>query len=389
MSEYNVICGDCREVMRGMPESRIDAIVTDPPYGLGFMGKDWDSPGGIGDFPMRRTTEANTVNTGVSRQGGRQRSTVDFAKRQANDARMFQEWAQEWAADCLRVAKPGAHLLAFGGTRMYHRLACAIEDAGWEIRDCIMWVYSQGFPKSHNLDGEWDGWGTALKPSYEPLIVARKSLDGTVAANMAKHRTGAMNIDGCRVLATDAAYKANCSGDRGHADNRSRVMDFGMGCGTANELGRWPANMIHDGSDEVMAAFPEAPGQQRSVGPEFGSKTSVNTYGDYGPRQNFAPRGDAGSAARFYYCAKASRADRNDGAENGHPTVKPTDLMRYLCRLVTPPKGTILDPFAGSGSTGRGAVAEGFNFVGIELDPAYVEIAKARIAAAKPESLFA
>lgn len=319
--------GDCLDVLRTLEACSVDAIVTDPPYGLSFMGKRWDY-----DVP-----------------------------------------AVEVWAECLRVLKPGGYLLAFAGTRTQHRMATRIEDAGFEIRDMIAWVYGSGFPKSHN--GPWGG--TALKPAMEPITMARKPLIGTVAANVQAHGTGGLNIDGCR---TDA--------------------------------GRWPANLIHDGSNEVMEAFPDAPGQMAAVGPQHGDRPSIHTYGDWGARPLAKPRKDAGSAARFFYCAKASRADRNDGCEglpekisgmvsntsgqhitrrdggapgpsaNFHPTVKPTALMRYLCRLVTPAGGVVLDPFMGSGSTGRGAVLEGFDFIGIEREAEYIDIAQARIAAA-------
>jgi DNA modification methylase len=291
--------GDCLSVMPTMDADSIDSIVTDPPYGLSFMGKDWDH--GIPGETFWR--------------------------------------------EALRVAKPGAHLLAFGGTRTYHRLAVAIEDAGWELRDCIMWVYGSGFPKSHNLKGEWQGWGTALKPAWEPIIVARKPLIGTVAQNVQQHGTGGINVDGCRVgteTRTDSAKRKSgpYTNDRTWSTSVTppRVEP-------KSYQGRWPANLIHDGSDEVTGLM--------------------------------------GDAARFFYCSKASKADR--GSDNKHPTVKPTDLMRYLCRLVTPPNGIVFDPFMGSGSTGKAAVAEGFRFTGIELSQEYLEIAAARIAAAIAE----
>lgn len=327
--------GDCLEVMREMADNSVDAVVTDPPYGLSFMGKRWDY-----DVP---STEI---------------------------------WAE-----CLRVLKPGGHLLAFAGTRTQHRMAVRIEDAGFEIRDMIAWVYGSGFPKSHN--GPWGG--TALKPALEPITVARKPLEGTVEANWREHGTGALNTEDCGVGAK-----------------------FSKG-------GRWPANLIHDGSDEVLAAFPQAPGQQ-GVAKTDGSPQGNAIYGAlrHGTKQP-NPRGDTGSAARFFYCAKATRADRDAGLDgfrksaagmrsntsgqhmtrrdegysvapraNNHPTVKPTDLMRYLCRLATPAGGLVLDPFMGSGSTGKAAVLEGFQFVGIELDPAYAAIAEARIRVAQP-----
>lgn len=335
----------------------------------------------------------------------------------------FQDWCRVWAAECLRVLKPGGHMLAFGAPRQYHRLAAGIEDAGFEVRDCVGWVFASGYPKSHNLTGDWAGWGTALKPAWESIVVARKPLVGTVAENVLQYGTGALNIDGCRVgyaSAEDAAAAAAAE-IRGRLTSRN-TEGWGMRPqqldresylqGPAGQ-GRWPANIIHDGSDEVMAAFPDAPGQQRAVGPEHGDKPSVNCYGDMGARPYTPPRGDTGSAARFFYCAKASKRDRDEGLDhppkkpggmvsntsgqhmtrrdegyqvapraNNHPTVKPTDLMRYLCRLVTPPGGTVLDPFMGSGSTGKAAMLEGFRFIGIEREAEYIEIARARIAAA-------
>jgi site-specific DNA-methyltransferase (adenine-specific) len=323
-----ILHGDCREVLDlCVADNSIDAVVTDPPYGLGFMGKDWDHgvPG-----------------------------------------------AHFWA-EALRVAKPGAHLLAFGGTRTYHRLACAIEDAGWGIRDCLMWIYGSGFPKSKNLEG---GRGTALKPAWEPIILARKALEGTVEQNAAKYGTGVLNIYGCRTNA-----------------------------------GRWPANLVHDGSDEVVRVFPQSNGQQGDLVGHSKARKSQGIYGDMPAARDALRRGDTGSAARFFYCAKTSKKDRDEGCEmlppvtttdgrkvdienpylrtkttrrNSHPTVKPTELMRYLCRLVTRPSGVILDPFMGSGSTGKAAALEGFRFIGIELEAEYVAIARARIAAATP-----
>ena len=318
--------GDCLEVLRTLPDCSVDAVVTDPPYGLSFMGKRWDY-----DVPS----------------------------------------VEVWA-ECLRVLKPGGHLLAFAGTRTQHRMAVRIEDAGFEIRDMIAWVYGSGFPKSHNLKNDWQGWGTALKPALEPITVARKPLVGTVAENVLTHGTGALNIDGCRV-GTEIRFNPPTSKGVTPAMG-SFAMCNGQGSTVA---GRWPANLIHDGSEEVVGVFPQAKGQQGAVGPQHGDKDSVNAYGDFGPRQDFQPRGDSGSAARFFYCAKASKADRD--AKNNHPTVKPTALMQYLCRLVTPPGGVVLDPFMGSGSTGKAAVLEGFQFIGIEREAEYLAIAEARI----------
>lgn len=380
MKTFEVHHGDCLEVLRGMPDNSVDSVVTDPPYGLSFMGKKWDY-----DVPS----------------------------------------VEVWA-ECLRVLKPGGHLLAFAGTRTQHRMAVRIEDAGFEIRDMIAWVYGSGFPKSHDVskaidkaagvEGEivgerkfgktstgqnngwntnhvaatgrqdvrapateaarqWQGWGTALKPALEPITVARKPLIGTVAENVLAHGTGGLNIDGCRVGSEGGTAKGNppkgeSKGVYGNGINGTcDILDIGKG--------RWPANLIHDGGE---------------------------------------PAELLGDAARFFYCAKASKRDRDEGLtnpavpfvqfqtgngasgkasslsegrnteyRNNHPTVKPTDLMRYLCRLVTPPNGIVLDPFTGSGSTGKAAVLEGFQFIGIEREAEYVDIARARILNAKPE----
>jgi site-specific DNA-methyltransferase (adenine-specific) len=295
--------GDCLDRLRELPDCSVDACVTDPPYGLSFMGKAWDY-----DVPG----------------------------------------AEVWR-EVLRVLKPGGHLLAFAGTRTQHRMAVQIEDAGFEIRDMIAWVYSTGLPKSRNLDGDWQGWGTALKPALEPITVARKPLTGTVAANVLEHGTGAINVDGCRVTGSS---------------------------------GRWPANLIHDGSDEVVGLFPVTGPARASM---RGDRAGVNT--DFSGPDGLRGHDDAGgSAARFFYCAKASKADRGEG--NGHPTVKPTELMRYLCRLVTPPGGVVLDPFMGSGSTGKAAVLEGFRFIGIEREAEYLEIARGRIQLPEQGSLL-
>jgi site-specific DNA-methyltransferase (adenine-specific) len=360
--------------MKAMDAESVDSIVTDPPYGLSFMGKDWDHgvPG------------------------------VAF-------------WLE-----ALRVAKPGSHLLAFGGTRTFHRLAVAIEDAGWEIRDCVMWVYGSGFPKSKNValsidkgeghpnrgkaiptastyqacDSErenklvsnpvppyeaksdfarqWQGWGTALKPAWEPIIVARKPLCGTVAENVLTHGTGAINVDGCRVgTESTKRVKEGGSNQFPHEDDTWIPKTVQVG----SDAGRWPANLIHDGSDELNKLFPQ-------TGISLGGKAGNDKAYCGGFRQEYYGNtkpgfGDSGSAARFFYCAKASKSDRGD--DNDHPTVKPTNLMQYLCRLVTPPGGTVLDPFMGSGSTGKGAVLEGFKFVGCEKESQYVEIARKRI----------
>jgi site-specific DNA-methyltransferase (adenine-specific) len=308
---------------------------------------------------------------------------------------MGQKWDSDvpsveiWT-ECLRVLKPGGYLLAFAGARTQHRMAVRIEDAGFEIRDMIAWVYGSGFPKSRNIANDmqdaddaaaWSGWGTALKPALEPITVARKPLVGTVAANVLEHGTGALNIDACRVNPGEAVPGGG--GLKGGATSRhegwQRPAHVANEATQPHNAGRWPANLIHDGSDEVLAAFPQANGQQGSVsGAEPSSKTA-NAFGEFAGRAPSDPRGDTGSAARFFYCAKASKKDRGEG--NKHPTVKPTDLMAYLCRLVTPPDGVVLDPFMGSGSTGKAAQREGFRFIGIERDPQYFAIARARLEA--------
>ncbi len=361
--------------MRTLADNSVDSVVTDPPYGLAFMGKRWDH--GVPSVEV---------------------------------------WAES-----LRLLKPGGYLLAFGGTRTYHRMVCAIEDAGFEIRDQIGWAFGSGFPKSHN--GPWGG--TALKPAWEPICVARKPLIGTVEANWQEHGTGALNIDGCRVGTNGEQPKG--SGDRRggsvYAQDEWTRTKMANGGNITPEAGRWPANLIHDGSDEVVALFPQSSGQSGAItGKEptaNGFSGVVYGYGGIAKRAAMEPRGDSGSAARFFYCAKADRADRNEGLhnmperlfgmsnaaaaaargehydngdggvnrvtkrQNHHPTVKPTDIMRYLCRLVTPAGGVVLDPFMGSGSTGRGAVLEGFRFIGIEREAEYIEIAQARIDSAR------
>ena len=405
--------GDNREVMRELPSDSVDSIVCDPPYELGFMGKKWDASG------------------------------------IAYSVEMWQE--------ALRILKPGGHLLAFSGSRTYHRMTVAIEDAGFEIRDQIMWIYGSGFPKSKNIalsidKGEglpnrgraiptaskyqasdteeknkltsnkvppykartemsksWQGWGTALKPAHEPIVVARKPLIGTVAENVLTYGTGGLNIDGGRV-GTEGGGNACAGGDACECASKNEIYGATKHpVRPEGEFGRWPANVIHDGSDEVVGLFPD------SKGGAFPAKRgqAVNTSFASGQETEggFRAMGDSGSAARFFYCAKASKKDRNEGLDgfeekimgrnqssldggkmltgsgnvrsnakqNHHPTVKPTDLMRYLCRLVTPAGGVILDPFMGSGSTGKAAILEGFHFIGIEMTDEYLPIAKARI----------
>ena len=476
--------GNCLELLAEMPDNSVDSIVTDPPYELGFMGKSWD-------------------NSGI--------------------AYNVELWSQ-----ALRVLKPGGHLLAFGGSRTYHRLASAVEDAGFEIRDQIMWLYGSGFPKSHNVskgidkrggngatlaseigkalqvaresrniskskademfcDGttnwtwfegrpagqrpptpetfarivaewselaslaelvaeaerevvgqnqwsnsaqhfvpgedhtqrvnlditapataaakQWDGWGTALKPAHEPIVVARKILIGTVANNVLTYGTGALNIDGSRVGTTD-----NFDGLKGrpitklatrregetNEEYKDRVLESPgqqEALAKLKDLGRWPANVIHDGSEEVLEEFPitKITGRPESKGKIYNGAGSI---GPTGLKENPFQGGymDSGSAARFFYCAKASKSERNAGLENQnfHPTVKPIALMRYLVKLVTPPNGTVLDPFLGSGTTAVAAILEGFNWMGCEMTEDYWPIIEARVAWAElqPKTLL-
>jgi site-specific DNA-methyltransferase (adenine-specific) len=415
-------CGDLFDVLPTLADESVDACVTDPPYGLGFMAKDWDVPGGIGAFPMRRRVETDAVNTGASRQGGRQRSCADFQKRQNRDAQAMQAEAEQWAREVFRVLKPGAHLVAFGGTRMYHRLTAGIEDAGFEIRDCLSWLYGSGFPKSLNVG---NGQGTALKPAWEPIVLARKPTAGTVAANVLRHSTGALNIDACRIVTDDplggGAEKADTIGREGHEgwdrpwkhDDSARATHAAKiraNVEKAETLGRWPANVLLD--EDAATALDEQTGDLLGCNtPKTMDSGGKSIFGIGQPGYVY---GDSGGASRFYYVAKPSREERDmgcydlphkqrddsrkDGNPGGdtprnrglqprgnfHPTVKPVELMRWLVRLVTPINGTVLDPFTGSGTTGMACAYEQRQFIGIEREAEYVEIAERRIASVAP-----
>jgi site-specific DNA-methyltransferase (adenine-specific) len=361
------------ETMKRMQDNSIDAIVTDPPYGLSFMGKKWDY-----DVPS------------------------------------IEIWQE-----CLRVLKPGGHLLAFAGTRTQHRMAVRIEDAGFEIRDIIMWVYGQGFSKSHNISKaidkaagaerevvgkgrpmsslgvmhddnwvsnqdyditapatpeaqQWDGWGTALKPAVEPITVARKPLQGTVAENVLTWGTGGINIDGCRVPHNEPEQLTNRTSPKSSGEKMGLFSKNGK-LASPSHKGRFPANLIHDGSEEVVGMFPETTSgvftNRKTTGIWSKEAINQNVQGETG--------GTKGSAARFFYQAKADKGERGQG--NTHPTVKPIDLMRYLCRLVTPPGGIVYDPFTGSGTTLIAAHEEGFNWIGSEMTKEYWDIAVQRI----------
>jgi len=402
--KYKLLHGDCLKKMAEMDDNSVHAIVTDPPYGLSFMSKKWDY-----DVPSVKI------------------------------------WRETF-----RVLKPGGFLLSFAGSRTYHRMAVNIEDAGFEIRDQIMWVYGSGFPKSHNISKaidkaagvertevigtrhrnvkpfndeegwnknntqgdyeykapatkeakQWDGWGSALKPAHEPIVVARKPLIGTIVENVLEHGTGGLNIDVCRIEHNDPMItRKDFDSNTGEIFQRAKGDEAGP-----SAKGRFPANFIHDGSDEVVSQFPDTKGAT--------SRTDTTSTGMFAGGDAGTVYPDSGSAARFFYCAKASKAERNIGLEhlpnvertdyggfhseeglinngrnpenrelmkNPHPTVKPVNLMKYLCRLVTPKNGIVLDPFMGSGTTGIAATQEGFNFVGIEMDDEYIKIANYRI----------
>lgn len=412
---HRLIFGDCIAKMRALPANSIDAIVTDPPYGLGFMGKAWD------DLPP----------------------------------------SLPWARECLRVLKPGGHLLAFGGTRTWHRLAVAVEDAGFEMRDSIAWLYGSGFPKSLDVskaidkaagatrevvgsklgqpgysltngngdhrtysrglgntgsgeaecaitapatpDAErWQGWGTALKPAFEPIVVARKPLAGTVAGNVLAHGTGALNVDGCRVgvdLArepdTGAAFYARREQDYPVGDDastRAGIVTFDGAKGHDRGFkaaGRWPANVLLDGSQ--AEALDEQSGERKSAKPSITGRygehedtggNAILGRGLASSTPNTPPYGDTGGASRFFptfrYQAKAPTRERPVVDGVAHPTVKPLELMRWLVRLVTPPGGTVLDPFAGSGTTGEAALLEGFDALLVERTVDYLPLIVSR-----------
>ncbi|WP_440061504.1 DNA-methyltransferase [Pseudomonas syringae] len=411
---YELHLGDCLEVLRGLPANSIDSVVTDPPYGIRFMGKSWDGQDIEDRAAYRASMPSHAGACGPN--GGHRSVAAEAGKYDLTPAgmRAFQAFTLEWATEALRVLKPGGHLLSFAAARTYHHMAVGIEMAGFEIRDQIMWVFGSGFPKSHNLKGEHAGWGTALKPAHEPICMARKPFKGTVADNVALHGTGAINIDSCRVSATDdPAARYNGKPARGENSNAYGAASKHDEVYQSSSLGRWPANLIHDGSDVVRAAFPDAAGQQGDLKSHGTCRQSPNEiFGGMRPALDHAARVESDeSAARFFYCAKTTRADRHEGLidpgpqfkqgttlrkvqvtetrGNNHPTVKPTELMAYLLRLVTPSGGKTLDPFMGSGSTGKAAVLEGFDFIGIEQEAAYMAIAEARISYAHAKSLLA
>jgi site-specific DNA-methyltransferase (adenine-specific) len=328
-----LLLGDCLDKLKELDDNSVDSIVTDPPYGLSFMGKDWDK--------VRATKETKSQVVKGLGAGMKMTTLADNIE--------FEKWVTEWSMECYRVLKPGGYMLAFGGSRMYHRLASGIENAGFEIRDQMMWVYGSGFPKSMNLGhkiDEYQGWGTALKPAHEPIVMGRKPIsEKTVAGNVLEWGTGGINIDGCRIETDEELGRFQIDGN-GPLSPKHGFNNNSMSNGDkfieGNPNGRFPANIIFD--DEAGKILDEQ---------------------------------IEGGASRFFYCPKTSKSDRSEG--NIHPTVKPTDLMAYLIRLVTPKGGVVLDPFMGSGSTGKAAVREGMDFIGIERETEYFEIAKSRI----------
>jgi DNA modification methylase len=505
--------GDCLDVLRSLPDASVDAVVTDPPYGLEFMGQEWDAPwktdaraasatvvepdeiGGFQDGSGGNPFSRSRVRTNTLRHGG----DVQLANHG------FQQWCELWATECLRVLKPGGHMLTFGGTRTWHRLACAVEDAGFEIRDSIAWLYGSGFPKSldvskaidkgtgenrarqlectawmrstgisaaqinaatssfmgshyltdraqaaiptadmfdllrpllpdvperierlvaertgiawtdyvnrpvlrqvkrtgkesgtygafagdnietaaaTDISSRWQGWGTALKPAFEPIVVARKPLAGTVAANVLAHGTGALNIDGCRIEHASEA-------DRAESVNKNRHAQFGTTPGQNNvygdysttevkdydgSKGRWPANVVLDGSQAAELDTQSGESQAR-IGKPRGAE-----HGDgWGMTATGAEYDDQGGASRFFYVAKADASERVRVNGTAHPTVKPLALMRWLVRLVTPPGGLVLEPFAGSGTTVEACILEGFQCVAIEREADYLPLIVQRI----------
>ena len=368
-----IIHGDCIEEMRKMESNAISAIVTDPPYGLHFMGKDWDK------FKQKLTHGFNKPGqpraSGFSKSDGS--SLAGTYDERRNDE--FQIFITDIAREALRICKPGAHLLMFGAPRRFHRQICALEDAGWEIRDCLMWLFGQGFPKSHNfgrkIGSDWNGFGTALKPAWEPIILAMKPCEGTFAQNAEKWGVAGINVDACRINTQDIlSFGSRELGD-GIKYGKCKPSTEGI----QNPLGRWPANLILDSEagemlDEMTGILTTGGGNKRNTSPNTfrGKITHQDDHQDFSGK---------GGASRFFYCAKTSSSERGKG--NNHPTVKPIRLMQYLIKLIMPPKdGILLDPFAGSGSTIVAAKQLGVRAIGIEKCAEYVEIAKARVEAA-------
>lgn len=441
-----------------MPESSVDAVVCDPPYGLEFMGKQWDRldtrqpddetfhRSGAGPYDRAKVRHSLLASYGSA--DARQRREAEMSEESkrryiasgvtyGRDTSSMQAWHYAWARETFRVLKPGGHLIAFGGPRTFHRLACAVEDAGFEVRDCLSWLYGSGFPKSLDVSKaldkaagakrevvrqqtkarstgtasalpgmasateyrtwdvtapatpeaqQWNGWGTALKPAWEPIILARKPLAQSVARNVLTFGTGALNIEASRIGSEERFNPPT------NSPNAYGGFEMCDGEGTTVH-GRWPANVVLDEDaaailDEQSGDRPSTLARQGRGGPNPGQvsfdKTDNGMFAPSPPRGESWVYGDEGGASRFFYTAKASASERQErvrqaGERNTHPTVKPLDLMRWLVRLVTPPGGRVLDPFAGSGTTLVAALNEGFDAVGIEREDEYVTIARARI----------
>lgn len=454
-----ILRGDCLEQMKLMPASSVDSVVTDPPYGWRFMGKAWDGA----DIDKMAKQGKRPGQTFVGSDGSIRKCREYKAEAAGKyDTRLsgnqaFQVFSEAWAREAFRILKPGGHMLVFCGPRTYHRMASGVEDAGFEIRDQMQWLFGSGFPKSHdiskaidkqagaigcrgkgfNVAGQgislnqnrelrsdhpdyiapegvtaaaikWQGWGTALKPANEPIVLARKPLAKglTVAANVLKYGTGALNIDRSRISTKD-----KWRGKTGIGSTPGQIV-YGKNTqimGEMSSLGRWPANILFD--EEAAAVLDEQSGTLKSGALKpYMAVNSSRTSMAYDGNKTWTGDATSGGASRFFYMAKASKRERNAGLEgiaptksqgarpnsadasgkfpdhdhrdrggNNHPTVKPTRLMEYLVRLVTPPCGIVLDPFMGSGSTGVAAKNLGFKFIGIEMNEEYCEIAKRRI----------
>ncbi|MGP5376342.1 DNA-methyltransferase [Brachybacterium alimentarium] len=377
--------GDCIEVLATLPDASVDSVVTDPPYGLEFMGRDWDAPWKTGNGFRRAENSADAGRESVF--GRSSRTSPEYIA-----GKGFQQWCETWAAECLRVLKPGGHMVAFGGTRTFHRLTAGIEDAGFEIRDVMSWLYGSGFPKSRNIGpetgGEWDGWGTALKPAWEPIILARKPLAGTVAGNVLTHGTGALNIDACRV-GTELRTNTSAGNKPGGASLNMSANGMPEGVPPRVAAGRFPANVLMD--EEAGAALDEQTGIQKD-GTAVNRNKDADTerphtvYGGgwmNGTRPDIT-YGSSGGASRFFYSAKADNAERPVVDGVAHPTVKPLALMEWLIRLVTPPGGTVLEPFSGSGTTLEAAQYTGHRAIGIEKGDEYLPLIVHRLERTDP-----
>lgn len=404
-NDFKIINGNSLEVLKSFDQNSIDTIITDPPYGLTSITK--------------RFGKENSTAAKYGKDGSFSRLSKGFMGKLWDGTGI--EYNVDFWKECLKVLKPGGYLLAFGGTRTFHRIACAIEDAGFEIRDTLMWLFGTGFPKSHNIT-EFKGYGTSLKPAYEPIIMARKPIENSVVNNMLKYGVGGLNIDECRIesetITSHNAPKGTFAG--GQPNRGSDTSSY------KSYEGRFPANVITDGSDEVKANMPNTKSNGGNLS-TYNFKDSEKGNLSFGQNNKILQRletdyvapNDEGSACRYYYCAKASKKDRDEGLEdfeekqttdgcirnnketarifgcnsvlrhNSHPCVKPTELMQYLIRLVAPNGATILDPFAGSGSTGKAVMFENrernknYKFIGIELEKEYLPIIVARIKYAK------